>query len=983
MMEFENKMRIIEEQLLNRLPQLIKSRAKRSLYDIHHRAETIYAGLLNLIFDWNLKNINVEEPNAKAIDLIDTEHKLIAQVSSVNTINKVQSSLDGIDTSKWADYRFLFVSISDSVDKWKTDTFKIPEGISFNPKDDCFDNNSLVSHIDAQGIDCIDAVIDYLNRTVSRIEDQCREKKFSFPIPDGLLPRNNEVEKLYNQILKNRFVNLFGIGGCGKSSLTSLMIKKHKDDFNESAYVVIDKNFKDEFVKKLNVVLNAVKDDVDNKFEKLISYLGTNFISSKINLLVIDFNDNSDCDEANKQSLQELIKTINNWTVFVVSRLAFKGFENKMDFTMIEDAVFLKKLFLKTAGKKKYGHFKQYDALFKALCHSPILVAQLGLYLHNLPMQSLDEIKTILFDENFKEEELEYRDETIIMFLRKLLDYNIFEEKGKENEKDLLRHFILWQADYIEYDVIKCLTEGVFSSEGDLKKAIVHLTKRAILTSDGNKSYKLHGLLAESLREQGVIAKEDYSKYVENIDRIVQKGNIWDTMGMCIFISYCIIGKKNTRDCNCVQFQTSSNGILSFISEFVPSFEQLKEFSIEMPQNNVDYQIMLSDLYIIFSNLYSTDYKKNLAEGYCKKAIEMIEQLSEKNHKVLDRLANAYNILASLCSTSEVAIKYNNKAINILEQLPTDNSQYQYHLACAYNRYALLHQDKYDEALDMFTKAFNIFETKLQGDSMFQLDCVNTYLNLVILQWKHCYYDEARTNCEKAIDIAQKNQFEHFLSRLALLYSYYMYAFLLECEHFHDYTLAKKYCEDMLAIGCQLPSNVPVCQFGLAMTYDRLANLLQNDYYKDYESAKMYYEKAIEIGQLLPKDNIEYQKNLANFFSYIAHLYASCLDEKVWDNKYELAEVNYHNAINIWKNMPDCQNDLASTYKSLAFLQHFRLKNKYESAEANYTNAINIWKNLPDCQNDLARTYKFLAFLQHYYMEDKYESAAANYNNAV
>ena len=54
-------------------------------------------------------------------------------------------------------------------------------------------------------------------------------KTFSFSVPIGLLPRDKEADNLFNCVIANRFFNLVGVGGSGKSSLASLMIQKHEE----------------------------------------------------------------------------------------------------------------------------------------------------------------------------------------------------------------------------------------------------------------------------------------------------------------------------------------------------------------------------------------------------------------------------------------------------------------------------------------------------------------------------------------------------------------------------------------------------------------------------------------------------------------------------------------------------------------------------------------------------------------------------------
>ena len=65
-----------------------------SLTDINHAAEDFYCGLLNLVYDYNLKNINITEQNAAAIDLGDEQKKISIQVTSTSTLAKTKYTVE-------------------------------------------------------------------------------------------------------------------------------------------------------------------------------------------------------------------------------------------------------------------------------------------------------------------------------------------------------------------------------------------------------------------------------------------------------------------------------------------------------------------------------------------------------------------------------------------------------------------------------------------------------------------------------------------------------------------------------------------------------------------------------------------------------------------------------------------------------------------------------------------------------------------------
>lgn len=118
------------------------------MYDINIHCEFFYMHLLNQIYGWNLKNANDMQRNVPAIDLIYEENKLVIQVSSTNTTEKVQSSLNKLD-AKYKGFQFKFVSIAKPASNLQNHHYTLPQGldISFNPQDDIYDINSILSKV--------------------------------------------------------------------------------------------------------------------------------------------------------------------------------------------------------------------------------------------------------------------------------------------------------------------------------------------------------------------------------------------------------------------------------------------------------------------------------------------------------------------------------------------------------------------------------------------------------------------------------------------------------------------------------------------------------------------------------------------------------------------------------------------------------------------------------------------------------------------
>ena len=682
---------------------------------------------------------------------------------------------------------------------------------------------------------------------------------FPVAIPKDLLPRNAEAEDLYNSIIKSRFFNLVGVGGSGKTSLTYLMMQKHKNDFNEIAYVVANNNIEDEFVEQINATLDLPYEAGENyMYKKIIAFLEENYKSDKPNLLVLDINETTK-EAENKKFIDELYQTINNWNVLILSREHFTTFNFK-NLDDNQDDEFIKKLFLSKAGDK-YNDFEDFDGLFKFIDYTPILAEQLGLYLNGLPKKSLAEIKRVFYGEYFREEEISEgvsaidRHNKIVSFLKKLIDYNTF----KPNAQKLLCHFILWQAEYIDYNVIKNLLKGVFASDDDYENAIVALYKRAILTQkdlpDGKALYKLHGLLAESLRGQIDISEQDYSDYLENIKKIIEY-NYYD------FIPYA--------DC---------------IGNSLCEHEIVSEYNY----------YLLPIVGIKFANTWKTEYAKRSFEKKIAIVLKKVES-NPKKFGYQDDLATGYmnlaNLQTDLLNDHESAETNYYNSIEISEKLPKNVSEYQYHLACAYNNLAALQGDflnNYKSAKSNYNKAIKIGKKLPKNNTEYQDRLSGTYYNLATLQADHLNdYKSAETNYKNAIKIGQK------LPKDNSMYQYWLAATYgnlanLQMNNLSDNKSAFTNYKNEIEIQEHLPKD-PVYQDSLALAYNNFALLQKNDL-KDNDSAETYFKKAIETEEPLLKVNRRlFLINWVRFKYNLAHLYFDT--EKVEPAKSILEEIN-------------------------------------------------------------------------------------------
>lgn len=131
------------------LSSRIKTNGKLNVLDLNIHAETFYRDLLNSIYGYKLESANISSANVAAIDLIDIEKKLVIQVSSTATKQKIQNTLNKEKISEYVteNYNLKFLFIADEAQNLRSNKYSNPYSISFTPQEDILDKASLLTSI--------------------------------------------------------------------------------------------------------------------------------------------------------------------------------------------------------------------------------------------------------------------------------------------------------------------------------------------------------------------------------------------------------------------------------------------------------------------------------------------------------------------------------------------------------------------------------------------------------------------------------------------------------------------------------------------------------------------------------------------------------------------------------------------------------------------------------------------------------------------
>ncbi len=148
--------------LLSVLAFRIERRGKLNILDLHLHSENFYRDFFNLLFNWELVNLNEENQNVEAIDLIDRKNRIIIQVSSINTKQKIDNALAKSSMKDYIGWSFKFISIARSANNLKNKPFINKYGVLFTPSEDIYDIDAILREILGLTTERLQIIADFL-----------------------------------------------------------------------------------------------------------------------------------------------------------------------------------------------------------------------------------------------------------------------------------------------------------------------------------------------------------------------------------------------------------------------------------------------------------------------------------------------------------------------------------------------------------------------------------------------------------------------------------------------------------------------------------------------------------------------------------------------------------------------------------------------------------------------------------------------------
>lgn len=209
------------------------------LTDINSDAENFCCGLLNIVLDAQLQNLNLLKMNFPAIDLADSSRRICVQVTSSEGAEKITHTLDRFFSHNLdKDYDRLIVMILGSKKKYRVE-FPQKDGFHFKPVQDIWDIQKLLMEIERLSMATLNQVDTYLREQFGDFGELT--PPMDLPVRSALddtsfFGRENELAEIARRFEQNeKIVILSGLGGMGKSELA---VRFAQTKWNSESYFV-------------------------------------------------------------------------------------------------------------------------------------------------------------------------------------------------------------------------------------------------------------------------------------------------------------------------------------------------------------------------------------------------------------------------------------------------------------------------------------------------------------------------------------------------------------------------------------------------------------------------------------------------------------------------------------------------------------------------------------------------------------------------
>ncbi len=228
------------------------------LHDINKLCEDIFMHILNDIYGWNLKNINLFQENFPAIDLVDDINKIVIQVTSTTTTDKLRETIKKFkNLTQYTDYQLKIFYIKDKPSFQKSTLSEFArDGVREN---DLLGINDILKEVQADQSKCL-TLYKTIQQRMDNISFKFNIDSYFEKVEPHLIDFTNnkfkEYEPLFKEFIESetKVLEIYAVGGSGKSHLLQYLSKI------ETEYIPLI------FTKQINIEEDLKKLDPSKKY---------------------------------------------------------------------------------------------------------------------------------------------------------------------------------------------------------------------------------------------------------------------------------------------------------------------------------------------------------------------------------------------------------------------------------------------------------------------------------------------------------------------------------------------------------------------------------------------------------------------------------------------------------------------------------------------------------------------------------------------
>jgi tetratricopeptide (TPR) repeat protein len=559
----------------------------------------------------------------------------------------------------------------------------------------------------------------------------------------ALIGREEDLQMLEERIKEtDRVLLVNGLGGIGKTEVCKRFFMEHYKEFAFAGWIDYVFSIKESMVNKINtnIIKVSEKDTLDERFNKIMDFLKN--LEEDV-LLVID-----NIEDPEDEHLDTLTALPINFKVIANSRLHMEGFEvHTLDF-LTPDCC--KALFYHYYQGERHDEFVE-KIVERCGLHT-LTVELLARTAHNAAMP----VKTLY-------ETLEGQGFNLNDVIGDKVHTFWHNEKEKKRFFDhLLKIFAISDMTDAELNILVNLSvlPAIYIPISDFsewmkledKEAINGLVRKGWLRRDKFNIF-MHQVIQEVIRykttpdaEQckNLITALKSKLYLEPGDNPINKKEF-------VIFADSLVRHIDENDEELAALANNLSTIYKALGKLQHALEFQKK-ALEIRENVLDKQHPdLAQSYNNLSDIYQDLGQLEQALEFQKKALDIRENVLDKLHP---DLANSYNNLSTIyqdLGQLEQALEFQKKSIKICEKALDKEHP---HLATAYNNLSMIYQalGKLQHALEFQKKALDIRENVLDKQHP---SLATSYNNLSTIYFDMKDYGPAKRYAEQAVAILQ------------------------------------------------------------------------------------------------------------------------------------------------------------------------------------------------------------------------------------